>query len=182
MPDPDHITKEVSQFWWSREGEIPGEMYTIIDSARDTLIYPKLLESDIEMICLYRGAPARELADVAPYLIKLKKKDSFTDWLLKNGWGKSWGIFLESPAPFQDLRRHFRRFLMVYDEGGTPLYFRYYDPRVFRVYLPTCNENELKTMFGPVSRYFVEGEDAGTMIGYSLAGGKLMERTMQLAE
>ena len=93
MPDPDHVLQKVSQFWWSSEGEISGEMYTIIDAARDTLIYPRLAESDIEMICLYRGEPARELADVAPYLMKLKKQDSFTDWLLKNGWGKSWGIF-----------------------------------------------------------------------------------------
>ena len=37
-------------------------------------------------------------------------------------------------------------------------YFRYYDPRVLRVYLPTCNARELQTVFGPVLRYLVEDE------------------------
>ena len=65
---------------------------------------------------------------------------------------------------------------MVYDEDGKPLYFRYYDPRVLRVYLPTCNESELKTVFGPVTHYWVEGEDGNSMIEYSQADDELIER------
>jgi hypothetical protein len=30
------------------------------------------------------------------------------------------------------------------------LLFRYYDPRVLRVYLPSCRPSELETVFGPV--------------------------------
>jgi hypothetical protein len=99
-------------------------------------------------------------------LINLKRKDSFTDWLLSNGWGKSWGIFLQSSASLKELQRHFRQFLMVYDEKGTPLYFRHYDPRVLRVYLPTCNESELKTVFGPVHHFYVEGKEENLLIEF----------------
>lgn len=60
------------------------------------------------------------------------------------------------------LRRHFRRFLRVTDEQGQPLMFRYYDPRVLRVYLPTCTAEELALVFGPVSAYLIEdGEVRG---------------------
>jgi hypothetical protein len=56
---------------------------------------------------------------------------------------------------------------MVYDAKGTPFYFRYYDPRVLRVYLPTCNASELQILFGPVARYYVEGKAGNQMIEWS---------------
>jgi|LGOV01.1.fsa_nt_gb hypothetical protein len=73
-----------------------------------------LSDSDIEAVCLYRGDKARELADVAPYLVSLLHNDPFSRWLLNSGCGKSWGIFLESSATLSQLKRHFRTFLMVY--------------------------------------------------------------------
>ena len=69
---------------------------------------------------------------------------------------------------------------MVKNEGGKSIYFRYYDPRVLRVYLPTCNEGELDVIFGPVLRYVVEGEDAKTMIEYSRIDRKLVPRAISL--
>jgi hypothetical protein len=39
------------------------------------------------------------------------------------------------------MARRRRRFLRVKDEDG--LVFRFYDPRVMRVYLPTCAAGEL---------------------------------------
>ena len=37
------------------------------------------------------------------------------------------------------LRHHLKGFLRVRGESGQKMMFRYYDPRVLRVYLPTCN-------------------------------------------
>ncbi len=42
-------------------------------------------------------------------------------------------------------------------EQKAPLVFRYYDPRVLRVYLPTCSPAEFARFFGPISA----GELAG---------------------
>ena len=156
MPDPP-LDNLIDQLWRLTDQGTKPQIYTILDAARDERIYPGILNSDNEYICLYRGKQASDLADVAPYLVKLERGDAFTNWLLTQGWGRSWGIFLSSDAPFNQLRQHFRTFLMVYDDKGKPLYFRYYDPRVLRVYLPTCNEEELKVLFGPVSRYYAEG-------------------------
>jgi hypothetical protein len=135
----------------------------------------------VEALSLFRGDQARELADVARYLGPLHRDDDFVDWLLTYGWGKSWGIIIESAAALKQLGRHFQSFIMVYDPQGKPLFFRYYDPRVFRIYLPTCNESELKVVFGPVNSFYVEGEDSNRLIHYVLADGKLVEREVHLA-
>ncbi len=153
--------------------QFPVSTYAILDTARDKVIYSKIMESDVQSICLYHGAKAEELATVAPYLVHLKKNDPFTDWLLNNGWGESWGIFLQAPVSFKlnELQRHFRKFLMVYDEDGKSLYFRFYDPRVFRIYLPTCHKDELEIIYGMISRYHVESEDAGQLVVFSCTEG-----------
>jgi hypothetical protein len=180
MPSPDHLQKVIHHLFRSIEGQTPQGVYALLDAARDDAIYQEIVNSDVENVCLYQGEKAVELATVAPYLIRLKRENSFTPWLLSNGWGKSWGIFVQSPASFNELRQHFRTFLMVYDEEGKPLYFRYYDPRVLQVYLPTCNESELKTVFGPITRYLIEGEESNQMVTYFLIAGQLTQETVRL--
>jgi hypothetical protein len=87
--------------------------------------------------------------------------------LIEKGWGNHWGIFAVANTELKTMRRHFRTFLMVYDPEGKPLYFRYYDPRVLRVYLPTCNLEETDAVFGPISGYMMEGENPETLLRFS---------------
>lgn len=154
----------------------PGtRVFTILDGASIPGLLQSLYSFDPEYICLYRGELAPDMAEVAPYLVMLDRDSPITDWLLSKGWGMHWGIFGVTQADLQSLRKHFRTFLMVYDESGTSLYFRYYDPRVLRVYLPTCNAGELKTVFGPVLSYLVEDEDPKTVRKFQLVGEALKE-------
>ena len=179
MPDPS-LSSLTDQLWRLTDQGKEPHIYAILDAARDEQIYPAILDSDNEYICLYRGDQAIDLADVAPYLVKLVRGDAFTNWLLTHGWGKSWGIFLASDAPFNELRQHFRTFLMIYDDKGKPLYFRYYDPRVLRVYLPTCNESELEKVFGDVSHFIIEDDGGNAMIRYARLMGQLTENRVRL--
>jgi hypothetical protein len=80
----------------------------------------------------------------------------------------------------KNLRRHLRSFLRVTDEAGRRLIFRYYDPRVLRVYLPTCWPSELRDVFGPIDCFLMEGEDPMVLLNYRLAGSKLVERKVRL--
>jgi hypothetical protein len=171
----------IQQLWRPDEGGVAApQIYAILDGARDRRIYPTLVSSDAEFICLYKGEIPKVLAEAAPYLVQLKKDSEFTDWVLRFGWGESWGIFVKAPTTIENLRRHFRQFLMAQTEDGKQFYFRYYDPRVWRVYLPTCNKNELEEIFGPVQRYYVEGEDADTLIEYVLNNSKLARNVVEL--
>jgi hypothetical protein len=101
-----------------------------------------------------------------------------THRLIRQAWGDSWGVFLKSGTSLKKLRRHLREFLVVQDTGGNRLVFRYYDPRVLRVYLPTCNVGELRTFFGPIESFWVEGEGAGEMVEFCVRGGRLDQRRL----
>jgi len=157
-----------------------GEMYAVLDAARDLRIYRLLVESPLGSRCLYEGPLPRVLAETAPYLVRLKPRNVFTEKLVDEGFGKSWGIFLSSPAPELELRRHLRTFLLVADDRGQSLYFRYYDPRVLRVYLPTCNELELDAVFGPVERFWCESGGGRSVVEYGRRGPALVESPLAL--
>ncbi|MBK8962552.1 MAG: DUF4123 domain-containing protein [Candidatus Competibacteraceae bacterium] len=133
-------------------------VYAVLDGASVPELPQTLERFEVEAECLFRGEQNLEMAQVAPYLVRLPPDAAFTEWLLREGWGKHWGIFILSKADLRELRMHLRTFLKVYGPDLKPLYFRYYDPRVLRVYLPTCNARELQTVFGPVLRYLVEDE------------------------
>jgi hypothetical protein len=142
---------------FARKGE---EVYAVVDGARDPSIVDLVRGSGQRYACLYSGKLPPELAAVAPYVVRLWRDHPFTAEWLDLAWGQSWGIFAIAPANLEEMRRHLRRFLRVRTEQGQALVFRYYDPRVLRVYLPTCTKEELATFFGPVSSFFVETEDA----------------------
>jgi hypothetical protein len=158
-----------------------GEVYAILDGARDRRIYRMLVASPLGSRCLYEGPLPSILAETAPHLVRLKPRNPFTEKVLDEGFGQSWGIFLCSRAPEVELRRHLRTFLLVADDEGRSLYFRYYDPRVLRVYLPTCNELELETVFGPVERIWCESGDGRALIEYARGGRGAVERSLPLA-
>jgi hypothetical protein len=102
------------------------------------------------------------------------------EWILDNGWGDSWGIFMTSSDSLENLRRHFRHFLLVQDEDGKELYFRFYDPRVLRVYLLTCTVEEARQFFGPVDSFLVENEDAQELLRFSLGSLGVSSETILL--
>ena len=140
------------------------ELYAILDGARDPRIVEWLPSSRLEFRCLWAGELAPSLVRVAPYLVHVHPHAEFTRAVLDAGWGRAWGVWLHSAAPLDELRLHLRRFLRVRDERGRRFLFRYYDPRVLRVYLPTCTSEELATVFGPVQRFCLESPDGGAVL------------------
>jgi len=68
--------------------------FAILDGASAPGLLKQLYEHEPEYCCLYRGELEPDLAQVAPYLVKLVKDHPFTYWLLGKGWGDSWGIFV----------------------------------------------------------------------------------------
>jgi hypothetical protein len=167
---PERIRAEL---WRPRADHSLPEIYAIIDGARGGQVHARVKESGMEQCCLFRGELHPELAEAAPYLAKLAPDLPLANWFL-GAWGESRGILVESAADMRMLRRHFRTFLMVYSEDGKPLYFRYYDPRVLRLFLPTCNAAELKIMFGPVEAYLVENDDGSGILRFAFSGSELL--------
>jgi hypothetical protein len=53
---------------------------------------------------------------------------------------------------------------------------------VLRVYLPTCNAGETKTVFGPVGSYVLEDEDPSIFLKFSSDNGKCWIKKVQLGK
>ena len=135
-------------------------LYALLDASREPSVLKVILESKEEYQSLYEGPQGAQLAHFAPYLIRVPQKSALLDTLVQQAWSKSWGVFVTSDTPLKDLRTHFRHFLTVKLPDGTQVYFRYYDPRVLRLFLPTCLPEETTQFFGPVKQFLVEAEDA----------------------
>jgi hypothetical protein len=156
------------------------DIWMIVDAARDLAIFRLLLECHLEYSCLYSELPTRSMEIAAPYLVQLEYQDRDTRRLLERAWGNSWGIFLKCGLRRDKLRRHLRQFLIVRGPRGGRLVFRYYDPRVLRVYLPTCVEEELLNVFGPIQLFWTEGQGPAELLEFRLDGGHLVRRTHPL--
>lgn len=150
-----------------------ADVWMILDAARDPSIFPMLRNWPMHTSCLYSGLLPRALAAVAPYLTRLDRDNPATHRLLAQAWGNSWGVFLACNARPDDLRKHLRTFLMVRDPHGHELLFRYYDPRVLRVYLPTCDRRELDRIFGPVDRFWTEHHWPDKLVEFNTGQGVL---------
>ena len=157
------------------------DIWMILDAARDRRIFRMLLESHFDYSCLYSGTLPPALEIVAPYLVQLEFEDRYTRRLIEQAWGNSWGVFLRSNTRMDKLRRHLRGFLVVRDPKGESLVFRYYDPRVLRVYLPTCTREELRTVFGPVECFWTEAENTETLLEFKFDQAKMSSNIIPLA-
>jgi hypothetical protein len=157
-----------------------ANVFAVLDGASATGLVKKLWEHKAAHYCLFPGELEPDMAEVAPYVVELGRDAKFTEWLLSEGWGNHWGIFAVSPADLRTVRGHFRMLVEACDEEGTPMIFRYYDPRVFRVYMPTCDGDQCEEMFGPVALYLLEDEDPHAMLRYALDGGELATQQVPL--
>jgi hypothetical protein len=128
----------------------------VIDAAQDKAAPKWAAECGLETQCLYSGAFGASLAEVAPHLTTFDPQGDFANWLFAR-WDRNYGILLQTTASFDELRKHLKKFLVVKDPAGRRLRFRFYDPRILRVFLPMCTRAELKEFFGPVACYYAPG-------------------------
>ncbi len=165
--------KSIDAALWPPDAWSFMKTWAILDAARDERIYRAVDRSSAENCCLFAGNISRALREVAPYLVRFDKDDQLAKFVLENGWGHAWGVFISSQASMETLRKHFRRFLRVRDESGRKLLFRYYDPRVLAIYLPTCTNEELTEIFGPVDRFVLETDEGLGAVEYRFSGLRL---------
>jgi hypothetical protein len=143
-------------------------LFAVLDAARDERILVLLRESVEEYRSLYEGPQGEAMAEIAPYLVHLPKGSRLLESLVREGWGRNWGVFLSSQRPFKEVRRHLRKFLMVKDSANRELYFRFYDPRVLRVFLPTSWPEQNRELFEGIGAYWVEGDGGKSLLRFNL--------------
>lgn len=142
-----------------------GRLYALIDAGRCPEGPERAEDAKMAHESLLAGSLGRELGDVAPYLVEFRDRSSFGEWWFEQ-WGRSIGVLVEAPVTLGELRRHFRTLLVVRHEDRRKYFFRFYDPRVLRVFLPNTTAIEVKRFFGPVSAFYCEGQDGRELLTY----------------
>jgi hypothetical protein len=133
-----------------------GYLFALMDSTDQILVPHKAKElGSPRAISLFSGTAKEQYWQVAPYLFQVDP--GLLDWILAKLWTEPWGIFAISKANFEELRIHFKKFLLVQLPDGKVWFFRYYDPRILKVYLPACEPWELQKLFGPVRAFATAG-------------------------
>jgi pSer/pThr/pTyr-binding forkhead associated (FHA) protein len=142
-------------------------LFAILDAARESTLVERMKASGLPHESLYDGEKGQELAPFGPWLVQLPYGAAALGELVRDGWGKSWGVYLTCDLGMAEVRRHLRKFLVAKLPDGRQVFFRYYDPRVLRTYLPTCMPDEMASFFGPIRRYFVEGPDGTEVLEFA---------------
>lgn len=136
----------------------PDPLFAVLDAARDPRVLEVTRESVETYRSLYEGIQGEALSVWAPHLVRLPRGARLLEQLVLEGWGRRWGIYLTSPRPFDEVRTQLRRSLMVgNDASGKPMYFRFYDPQILRLVLPTCSVRQRAQIFGEISGFVIEG-------------------------
>jgi hypothetical protein len=156
-------------------------LYALLDASREPSVLKVILESKEEYQSLYEGPQGAQLAHFAPYLVRIPQKSPLLDTLVQQAWSKSWGVFLTCDKPLKDLRTHCRHFLTVKLPDGSQVYFRYYDPRVLRLFLPTCLPEEINQFFGPIKQFLLEAEDPQLALHFTRGPKGAAQKDLHLA-
>ncbi len=150
----------------------PGEqLYGVVDAARNRQLAKAAWASfELERWSLFGKNVSTQMTDVSPYLVTFNhryqypyKASGYLD-LWAEQLGNSCGILLLSDAHPRTLWEHLSQLFRVSDEDGSRFFFRFYDPRVLRVFLPTCTEKQTLDFFGPIRCLFMESEKSNQIL------------------
>ncbi len=148
------IRREEHTVLEAREWAEGGQLFAILDACDTPSVVEKVKElGEARAVSLYRGTAEEEFESIAPYLVVVDT--AVFDWITETLWAEPWGVFVRSAATLEQLRTHFRKFLLVEGPDGEEWYFRFYDPRVLATYLETCTERELGEFLGVVEGFGV---------------------------
>ena len=148
--------------------------FLLLDAARLKQNLDEAKALNPSCISLYNGELEAQLQNAFPFLFSFEENPEFANWYFKNGWGQSWGVLLKSEYDLQKTADHLKKNIIVTTEKEKEYFFRFYDPRVLRVFLPTCNTKQLKEFFGPVEQFICEDEEPDFGLAFTFDENNLM--------
>lgn len=114
-----------------------GFRYAVIDLATATAlrpVVPRLLSAVAEPL-LARNLPL-QLLEVGPWLVHLADAPEVARTISGYGPGVAWGYYLQARVDIVSLRQALRKFnLAKLPDSPKEVLFRYWDPRVLRIFL-----------------------------------------------
>lgn len=136
--------------------ELPGRLYAVIDAARGDEVVSFLKRCGVPRRCLYEGWAGMLFGPAAPYLLRLRHRGLALPMLLREGWGRSWGIFVKSTASPEAVYRQLQVLLRQGAEVHGTVAFRFYDPRILHRLVEHEDPLRLSDLMGCIDHFAYE--------------------------
>lgn len=149
--------------------------FAVVDTARDARLFD-LVSRCSAYVPLFAGPLQPPLDRAVPYLVEFERGGPLMTAWMATAASREWGLLVDSTADLPALRRHFRQFLQATLPDGRIVLFRFYDPRVFHAYLPSCDTAALQAWFRPVRTYYVGGPQRGRSYAFDGTALRISER------
>lgn len=109
--------------------------------------------------CLRRGALTPEAELQCAYLVELRAVSPFTDWLLGDATRDhpGWGVLLMSQQAMLPVRQHCRKLCDVHLPDGEQRAWRWHDPEVLQLLLPSLSPGQLDDLFALDQTFVLPG-------------------------
>ncbi|HEX9513134.1 MAG TPA: DUF4123 domain-containing protein [Puia sp.] len=146
--------------------------YLIYDTALNAVPTLLILQKYFEVNqSLFKDTKDEALIDVAPWVFQVdndlgKKLIDETDLSMQ------FTLLVESNADINALSAHLRKFIYQTIDGRE-YFFRFYDSRVLKKFLPTCDKDQVLEFFGPVMQFIAGGDTREEAIRFRHDSGVL---------
>ncbi|WP_395735937.1 DUF4123 domain-containing protein [Prosthecobacter sp.] len=167
--------EKLSDLLFTGEDDEPQrEVFALLDGAMVRQLPDFLDDEEVEYAPLI-PPPNEEPEEItrATYLAHVERDSPTVDWLTGPGWGAKWGIWISAPAgtELEDLLGHLRELAQVRLPDGRIVFFRFYDPRVWRAFFPTCDLPQHQHLFSLPVFYGCENSDGTALLTDKMIDG-----------
>lgn len=134
--------------------------YAIVDLATAGSLRPLVdLEPKSTAISLFAENQPRALLHVGPWLIRLSKAPEIQTALSQFDKHVAWGYYLHSTFDILSLRQSLRYFNLVrISPDQKEVLFRYWDPRVIRVFMDVASRDQRRRFFQLIEQIDIGSE------------------------
>jgi hypothetical protein len=180
----DQIKTELADYLFlARSGAEEGtHLFCLMDAVSNPHIVPHLVTAlPVPSDCLFSGSAKQDLGDQTAWLADVTDDATALETLVDEGYAKGMLSFLLSPLELKPLIRHLKRFTKVRDPEGTEHFFRFYDPKVMRQYLPVFTASQRDMFFSQIiCAIFEDTRDSTKLFRFAATDGALKSEIIDL--
>ncbi len=142
-------------------------VYAMLDATKDMLVRA-FVEACGEPAIPLTETLVQNRPGIGCYLLSVPPTATkLLDVLVKDGWGKGWGVYCSSSAGMDALATHLRNTINVYTSTGVPFQLRLQDPNLLRWFLPGLLPHESTAVMGPIGRVVIEASGGRELMSFT---------------
>ncbi len=161
--------------------QLPSPLFALLNAGIEQHVPHFLMGSGEPFQFLSEGLAVEQMQPPSVYLAQFTPSSALLPRLIREGWGKPWVTFVTCSHPVPELAKHLRNLMLMSTADGRPFYFRYFDPRILQLLLPTFTPQELSQFFGPLHTFLIaDPADPARLLEFGVTPQGLAGRALAL--